>query len=954
MNISGDTLPGLIGLFLLLLTLVLLAAWARQRRHTPSAALPQPRRNIGTAHDEAVVAQEYGTAARHVAVGGDFKGDVNLTIVAPDDLWRVLGKRQVTADLREATRRYLEVLVDLHQYLSFKGMGVSDRVPLRLPLLGMYIPLRARIELPEGETWARDVRLAGRPPTEEELAAMGERLSAPQPVLELLQRHDGLVLLGDPGAGKTTFLKYLALEMALGGGAELGIGQRLPILLPLAAYAEALANGGEGPLGRFIERYYEQRLDELPLGAMLGEALAQGGALILLDGLDEVKEQGQRARVVERVVEFYAFHRRKGNKFVLTSRVVGYPEVRPSAPGLAEATLVDFDDEEIEAFVNKWTAALERAASGNTALAAREAEREREELLVAVRHNPGVRTLAANPLLLTILALMKRQGITLPERRVQLYQQYVETLLRHWNLARSQVRGLDVVETLRILAPLALWMHEVAPGRGLVKHEALHRQLQAIFAGRGEPQPEAAARQFLSDVREHAALLLDRGARHYGFIHLTFGEYLAAVALAQQGQQSVAPIVAALVAHIADDSWHEVSLLTIGYLGLVQQRDEAASAVLLDLLEQAPGAPGQAAVLAGEALADVWPGGVTLACKETIIQALLTTMRGNPQVAPKTRAAAGDILARCGDPRPEVLTLDEMQFCYIPPGPFWMGSDEDPEEQPAHLNDCLNYGYWLARYPVTVAQFRDFVAQSGYQPGYMVSLDRRATHPVVWVEWQEVLAFCAWLTRRWQAADFLLPGWSVHPPSEAEWEKGARGGLEIPCPPAAPAPVKTAPFAAPPALTLVANLLPRRRFPWGDVPDLTRTNSEESDIGTTSPVGCFPAGASPYGVEELSGNVWEWSRSRWGPDYGKTKFPYPYQPDDDREDIDPNDHCLVRGGAYYNKSEAAARCSSRNLSHRLDRNGNRGFRLAASPLTLNSEPSELWYSEIFKQAFGEK
>ena len=94
---------------------------------------------------------------------------------------------------------------------------------------------------------------------------------------------------------------------------------------------------------------------------------------------------------------------------------------------MAEATLVDFDDEEIEAFVDKWTAAIEKAAAGETRTAREDASREREELLAAVRGNPGVRSLAANPLLLTILALMKRQGVSLPERRVELYQRYVET-----------------------------------------------------------------------------------------------------------------------------------------------------------------------------------------------------------------------------------------------------------------------------------------------------------------------------------------------------------------------------------------------------------------------------------------------------------------------------------------------------------------------------------------------
>jgi len=110
---------------------------------------------------------------------------------------------------------------------------------------------------------------------------------------------------------------------------------------------------------------------------------------------------------------------------------------------------------------------------GDAALARIEAARERRELLEAVHRNPGVRSLAANPLLLTILVVMKRQGVTLPERRASLYQTYVETLLQSWNLVRSLAgrssSDLDLVETLKVLAPLALWMHETSPGVGLVK-----------------------------------------------------------------------------------------------------------------------------------------------------------------------------------------------------------------------------------------------------------------------------------------------------------------------------------------------------------------------------------------------------------------------------------------------------------------------------------------------------
>ncbi|NJN95805.1 MAG: NACHT domain-containing protein, partial [Anaerolineales bacterium] len=327
-----------------------------------------------------------------IGVTGDLgigvTGDQNVIVVA-ETFWQQFRPQRLSREeLQQATERYLTYLLDRYRFLDFKGMGVSDRVPLRLPLVEMYVPLKARIELPDGETWSRKLRLAGRAVSEEEAEAMGQRLSEPQPVLELLQQQPGLIILGDPGAGKTTFLKFLALQLATGQGEALGLGHRLPILLPLSAYANALAEK-DIPLDRFIPTYYRERGVDLPLGPMLDEALAQGGALLLLDGLDEVKEQGQRGLVVERVLDFFGVQQQRGNKFILTSRIVGYREVRPTHPGLAEGTLVDFEEEEIAQFIAKWTGALERAAQGDTAVAAQEAAREAAELLAAVERESG-------------------------------------------------------------------------------------------------------------------------------------------------------------------------------------------------------------------------------------------------------------------------------------------------------------------------------------------------------------------------------------------------------------------------------------------------------------------------------------------------------------------------------------------------------------------------------------
>ncbi|MGQ9628076.1 MAG: SUMF1/EgtB/PvdO family nonheme iron enzyme, partial [Anaerolineae bacterium] len=600
------------------------------------------------------------------------------------------------------------------------------------------------------------------------------------------------LLADDPGAGKTTFLKYLALKLAAGEWDELGLGAYLPVLVPLSAYANELA-GRDVRLDDFIAGYFHHLGADLPIGEMLKEALAKGNALVLLDGLDEVKELALRHTVVQRVVDFYTFHRRAGNKFVLTSRIIGYREARPAAIGLNECTLVDFDDEEIKAFVAKWTAAIERAARGDTPVAAQEAERERLELLETVHRNPGVRRLAANPLLLTILTLMKRQGVRLPERRVELYDKYVETLLSSWNraqgLGRPPARDLYVVETVRILAPLALWMHEVNPGVGLVKQRELERKLIAIYSERGE------------------------------------------------------------------------------------------------------------------AVADAWPGGVTSACKEKVVGALVETLRDEKVKVP-LRAAAGRALARLGDPRPGVCTLPP-DWVEIPAGPFIMGDGSEQRE----VN--ISYDYRISRYPITNAQYEMFVKAGGYAErrywteagwrwkGDRIEPDRPGqpynllNHPVVYVSWYEALAFCRWLTDYLRERGEIGEGEEVRLPSEAEWEKAARG-------------------------------TDGREWPWGNKFDSALCNMAGTGIGATSAVGIFPAGKSPYEVLDMAGNVWEWTRS--------ISRAYPYSPKDGRENLEAGaDVFRVLRGGSFNFYHDYVRCAFRGGGNPGVRGDGYGFRVVLSP-----------------------
>ncbi len=532
--------------------------------------------------------------------------------------------------------------------------------------------------------------------------------------------------------------------------------------------------------------------------------------MILLDGLDEVAAEPLRHKVATRVKDFYCAIRPDGNQLVATSRIVGYAEVRLQAEGLGEGTLVDFDRQEIETFVGSWTTAVERSARGQGDAAAFDAEREKKGLLAAIGRDAGVERLAANPLLLTILALMKRQGVELPERRAELYATYVRVLIHQWNLARSisgeAVAGLDVAETLDLLAPLALWMQETSGARGMVPEEALRDELVRLLVARGEPAPAAAATKFLADVRRHTALLIDRGGNVFGFIHLTFQEYLAAVALVRTAQIELAPLIEALAARVGKPEWLEVIRLALG--DLARERPEAAGRVLQTLLERQPGAPGEAEIFAGLAAQDIGRKGLPLESRERTVNALLAALRDDSRIPAASRARAGEVLADLGDPRPGVTTLAGMEFCQVPAGPFRMGSGKADEERPQH-ELTLEHPFAIGRYPVTVAQYAEYVELSGEQPGDPDALRGPANAPVVWVSWHEALGFCRWLTETWRREGKLQAGWVVALPSEAEWEKAARGGLAIPG-----APSFSLPGAFSEEQPRQRNPAPERIYPW--------------------------------------------------------------------------------------------------------------------------------------------
>jgi formylglycine-generating enzyme required for sulfatase activity len=231
-----------------------------------------------------------------------------------------------------------------------------------------------------------------------------------------------------------------------------------------------------------------------------------------------------------------------------------------------------------------------------------------------------------------------------------------------------------------------------------------------------------------------------------------------------------------------------------------------------------------------------------------------------------------------------------LQTVLIPAGPFLMGSDATGDWQQHQYN--LSPSYRIGQYPVTNEQYVKFAEQNpdrrpragGWH--FTTPPPGKHNHPVVGVSWDDARAYCAWLSRE--------AGHSYRLPTEAQWEKAARGDQDS------------------------------RRYPWGDelTPDICNCNRAQ-----TTPVDHYPAGQSPYKCYDMAGNVREWTGTLWGKDWKKAQFIYPYQ-HDKRENLNAasNFYRIYRGGAY-NDEVARLGCSPRGYRGPTARDDNLGFRV---------------------------
>lgn len=837
------------------------------------------------------------------------------------------GRRDLdAAALAEGIHRYLTWVENRYGPLNLRGLQPREQGP-PLTLSDVYVSLAARLA-PDPKEQRRQRDQAGDKATAETVQTLDMR--------QLLALSPRLVITGGPGSGKTTFLTVIAtaLTQALRTGDTHRVARYLgltgplplPIFVSLSEYnryrreqAQA-ANARQGTLTAFISYTLIRQNALIGLPDDFFEQLLTAGrdCLLLLDGLDEVANERERL-LVRQDVEGLAANQ-SIRQVLVTSRSRAYQGEAILPPPFRLAEVQPMDEDQVAALVARWC----QAVYGQMTAAAEQANLGRSiHNLEQLRARRGEPRLVDTPLLVTIVAIVHYDQKRLPEQRAELYARCVEVLLAERYRQASEATfalvdwGGSPTEKRGWLAYLAYQMMGAGEVAGReIKEGQLRAWLRPLVARRrGEAEADEQLDLFIRAMRERGSLLDERDGQ-YRFTHLTFQEFLNAFYLAETVRE-VEKITAFLVEEerIAAAWWRETALLLVGYLGL--SSEETA----LTLIQRWAAVEGSAelSLAAVEVAASAF---LELDSQDATSRALLTERlvtfltKRDAAISPPVRARAGDALGRLGDPRSGVgvqqVGAPHLALCYVPPGPFWMGSEEGRDnEKPLHQVDLP--GYWISRYPVTVAQFRAFLQHSGYaMRGRQEFLERDPiTRPVRYVTWDDALAFCRWLTAQARAAGWLPAAHSLILPSEAEWEKAARGGLLLPQRPLfAQLGEHLATLAQTPP-PMIPNPQPQRRYVMGQTLPDGSANIKTAALETTSAVGIFPADCSPYGVMDLAGNVNEWTRSRWGKDWGKPAFVYPYDPADGREDISSKDYPILRGGAWDDSAENWPRCAFR-------------------------------------------
>lgn len=357
-----------------------------------------------------------------------------------------------------------------------------------------------------------------------------------QPGLEVVRKIQKLFILGKPGAGKTTFLKYLALRASDG---ELPF---LPLFVPLKQWGDS---------GSSLLRFLEQQLKAChfpPSRQFVEKLLHEGKSLLLLDGLDEVGED-RRGQVIEAIQQISQEYGR--NRFVMTCRIAANEYTFTQ---FTEGEMADFAPPQMEIFAQKWFA---------------DDPKKKDLFLAEIKktEHEGLRELARIPLLLTLLCLGFAETLNFPNRRAEIYEEAIDALLKKWDVSRNihrdePYKSLTLGRKRQMLARIASVSFE--KGEYFLPKRQLVRQIETYLHGLPDSNPdEIDGEGVLRAIEAQHGILIERAQGIYSFAHLTFQEYFTAKYIVERNKNDT---LARLITHLGDSQWREVFLLIASLL----------------------------------------------------------------------------------------------------------------------------------------------------------------------------------------------------------------------------------------------------------------------------------------------------------------------------------------------------------------------------------------------------
>ncbi len=377
------------------------------------------------------------------------------------------------------------------------------------------------------------------------------------------------VLLGDPGCGKTTLLKKIAFDLSSPKNRTNGIMSNfIPLYFRLSDYSKFYKTTQKS-----LSEYLQQMVFQFK-EALFGTAQLERSLVFLMDGLDEIADTPLRINVVEQVNSFVFANPQY--IYFITSRIVGYRDA--ALNGIFQTyRLEPLNDEKIEKFIFQWHMAVEENTDNDKTQHEKESwsKEKTSSLISAINKNDSVKRLSTNPLLLTIITLIHFQGGRLPNKRVELYDICAETFLQHWINRRVESADaiLDRDLLIDLLSRIAFYIHEnyddgLIPENDFQKHFLEFFQELSDNESRPLMEIKMECHRFIDFIRTETGIFFEKGQDEsgtnlFGFLHLTFEEYFAAI----EFKRRVAIRKIQLKKYIILPRWREIILLCAALFG---------------------------------------------------------------------------------------------------------------------------------------------------------------------------------------------------------------------------------------------------------------------------------------------------------------------------------------------------------------------------------------------------